>query len=413
VVVVLLLGRGETTVPNVRGMPEATAVAMIEAARLEVVVEEVPNPAPIGEALATTPEANTEVERDFEVNLIVSAGQAATPESTPTPTPETPTPTPETPTPTPETPTPSPHSITDVTVSPASPATLENGKDVEATWRYSTSGEGSVRIWVQPLTRGNETPGQAFSTSPLYPEGSGSGSGNFTIQSGNFTVDQIRIQMWTDGSTKLLAEVEIAVNYQFKAAAVTIVGMAIASDDHVYAWYSDGTVSSGTSSDLDAYRSRYSYSLPGNKSADAIVGMDSASDDHVYVWYRDGTVSSGTSSDLDAYRSLYSYSLPGNKSADAIVGMAIASNDWVYVWYSDGTVSVGTSSDLDAHNYFTDPRWSAPDNKSADAIVGMAASSEDRLYVWYKDGTVSSGDAFDLDKFRSLYSYSSPVSESP
>jgi hypothetical protein len=62
----------------------------------------------------------------------------------------------------------------------------------------------------------------------LYPEGSGSGSGSFTIRSGNVTVDQIRIQMWTDGQTELLAEVKIDVNYQFEAAAAGCAGTVFA-----------------------------------------------------------------------------------------------------------------------------------------------------------------------------------------
>ena len=43
-------------------------------------------------------------------------------------------------------------------------------------------------------------------------------------------------------------------------------------------------------------------------SAQEIVGIGIAkSDDHVYVWYRDGTVSAGTSKDLDYYRAPYTY----------------------------------------------------------------------------------------------------------
>ena len=90
-----------------------------------------------------------------------------------------------------------------------------------------------------------------------------------------------------------------------------IVGIGIAgSNDYVYAWYDDGTVSYGTSSDLDRYGKRYRYYLPSGKTPYDIVGMGIAgSNDHVYVWFNDGTVSSGTSSDLDRYRKLYRYYL--------------------------------------------------------------------------------------------------------
>lgn len=99
IILAIVLWPRQATVPYVRGLPEAAAWATIQAARLEPVVDEVPNPAPIGQAIATTPEAETRLKRGSEVNLIVSAGQTATPTPTATATPE-PTPTDE-PTPTP------------------------------------------------------------------------------------------------------------------------------------------------------------------------------------------------------------------------------------------------------------------------------------------------------------------------
>jgi len=131
-----------------------------------------------------------------------------------------------------------------------------------------------------------------------------------------------------------------------------IIGTAIAgSNDHVYTWFDNGTVRSGSSSRLGIYRASYRYSLPPGKSPADIVGMGIAgSNDHCYAWYKDGTVSSGTSSDLDRYRAPYRYSLPPGKSPADIVGMGIAgSNDHCYAWYKDGTVSSGTSSDLDRY----------------------------------------------------------------
>ena len=42
----------------------------------------------------------------------------------------------------------------------------------------------------------------------------------------------------------------------------------------------------------------------GNK----IVGVAIAgSNDHTYVWYKDGTVSSGSTDDLDRYRQVYTF----------------------------------------------------------------------------------------------------------
>ena len=61
-------------------------------------------------------------------------------------------------------------------------------------------------------------------------------------------------------------------------------------------------------------------------------------------------VISGTSDDLDEYRSAYATSLPGNRSMANVLAVAIASDDRVYTWYSDGTVTVGTTDNLSAHH---------------------------------------------------------------
>ena len=165
--------------------------------------------------------------------------------------------------------------------------------------------------------------------------------------------------------------------------------------------------SSGTSSDLDQYRSLYSYSLPDGRTAKDIVAMAIASDDHVYAWYTDGTVSSGTSSDLGRYRQPYAYALPPGKEIKDIVAMGIASDDHVYVWYADGTVSAGSTSDLDL--YRSPYGYKLPPGKRAGHIVGMGiAKSTDHVYAWYADGTVSAGSSSDLGQHRSLYKYSFP-----
>lgn len=141
-----------------------------------------------------------------------------------------------------------------------------------------------------------------------------------------------------------------------------ILDIAIAGDDRVYAWYRDGSLSIGTSEKLDqheylknAYRLPSGYQLDdGDDTREAgevtIVGIAIAkSNDHVYVWYDNGMVSSGTSRDFDRYHSPRPYTLPGGKRSSHIVGIGIAKNDHVYAWYVDGTVSAGTSTDLDRH----------------------------------------------------------------
>jgi hypothetical protein len=99
-----------------------------------------------------------------------------------------------------------------------------------------------------------------------------------------------------------------------------VVGIDIAcSDDHVYVWYSDQKVSSGTSDDLDKYSAPSHFSTAASKSARSIAGIGIAGNDHVYAWYHDRKASSGTSRDLQKYRFQYDYVLgpgPCDISAD-------------------------------------------------------------------------------------------------
>src|SRR5690242_18167026 len=103
-----------------------------------------------------------------------------------------------------------------------------------------------------------------------------------------------------------------------------IVEMSIAcSNDHVYTWYSDRTVSVGTSENLAAYEPPHSYSLPFGKTPDDIVGIGIAGDDRVYAWYIDSTVSVGTSTDLGRYQPRHPYRVAFQESAANILAMDI------------------------------------------------------------------------------------------
>ena len=186
-----------------------------------------------------------------------------------------------------------------------------------------------------------------------------------------------------------------------------IVGISIAcSNDHVYTWYSDRTVSEGTSENLAEYQSPHFYSLPFGKTPEDIVEIGIAGNDHVYAWYRDGTLSSGTTTDLDKYQPRHPYRLPRARFPDQIVGIDIAcSNDHVYVWYSGfpGQVSSGTSDDLD--KYQQPSHFSTAASKFPGSIVGIGIARNDHVYAWYSDGKASSGTSSDLQKYRFQYDY--------
>ena len=182
-----------------------------------------------------------------------------------------------------------------------------------------------------------------------------------------------------------------------------IVGMSIAcSDDHVYTWYVGGNVTEGASSILGAIRPYVPatrYSLPPGKSPRDILGVGIAGDDHVYVWYRDGTVSSGTSTDLDRFRPPARYSLAPGRSPGDVVAIDIAcSDDHVYVWYSDGTMSSGTSTDLD--RYQARRPYSLPANATARDLVEIGIARNDHVYAWYTDRSISSGTSTRLDQHK-------------
>jgi hypothetical protein len=181
-----------------------------------------------------------------------------------------------------------------------------------------------------------------------------------------------------------------------------IVGMSIAcSNDRVYTWYDDQTVSIGTSENLSAYEPPHRYSLPFGKTPADILEIGIASDDRVYTWYRDLTVSVGMSTDLDKYQPRHQYRLPKFTSLEDVVGIDIAcSNDHVYVWFGSGRVASGTSDDLDKYSsarpaFLRNPR----------GVLGMGIAKNDHVYAWFSDRTASSGTSTRIVEYREKYEY--------
>lgn len=192
------------------------------------------------------------------------------------------------------------------------------------------------------------------------------------------------------------------VSAAFAQLPPDIVGMSIAcSNDHTYTWYVRGNVTEGSSGVLGAiqpYSPPTRYSLPPGKTPGDVVGMGIAGDDHVYAWYRDGTVSAGTSTDLDRYRPPSRYSLaPGKSPADVLAIDIACSDDHVYVWYSDRTVSSGTSTDLD--KYRARYRYSLPPGRVPRDLVETGIARNDHVYAWYADRAISSGTSSKLDQY--------------
>lgn len=202
--------------------------------------------------------------------------------------------------------------------------------------------------------------------------------------------------------------------HRLRLLFATIIAMVImiAAPDNAIAASSPRTLSIGRSWDLGAIQANADVSVPSNADQGAIVGIGIAgSNDHVYVWYADGKVSSGTSTNFEYYQGKTNYVLPAGKNPWDIIAMAIAgSNDHVYAWYADGTVSEGWSEDL---GLYSDPQpFTLPDGYTVSSIVGIGiAGSNDHVFAWYADGTVSEGQSRKLDSYKVPYPYEVPASK--
>jgi hypothetical protein len=107
------------------------------------------------------------------------------------------------------------HSVTDFTLSPATPNILNNNKYVTVTFSYTTTEPGGVIIFARPMT-GDSMPDYAASNADVSATGKGSVKQFFTVRSGNATVDRIRIQMFNADQSKLLLESYLPVHYEFQ-----------------------------------------------------------------------------------------------------------------------------------------------------------------------------------------------------
>jgi len=121
------------------------------------------------------------------------------------------------------------HLVTHINLTPDTPDVLALGQEVSATFRYSA--RTPVRIFIRPFTNGALTPGYAAHGSPEYGAGGGTGSGDFTIASGQAVVDQIRIQMVSaaDSST-VLFEAFLPVYYRFSGGSNLVTNIELSPD---------------------------------------------------------------------------------------------------------------------------------------------------------------------------------------
>ncbi len=110
--------------------------------------------------------------------------------------------------------------VRDIVLCPSPPARLEHGTNVKVNYNYHNDEGVNTLVFVRPFSNGVICPDYSASGSQTYPAGLGSASDNFTLNSGNVLVDQIRFQVKTEDQSTILAEYFIPVQYQYGEATV-------------------------------------------------------------------------------------------------------------------------------------------------------------------------------------------------
>jgi hypothetical protein len=104
------------------------------------------------------------------------------------------------------------NTVTHVEFAPDTPNVFKYNQKVNLTFNYTTKQAGGVRIWARPFSGASLSPNYGAHGSPVYPTGSGSGTGSFSLSAGPLVVDKVRIQMWDANQTQLLFEAFLPVH---------------------------------------------------------------------------------------------------------------------------------------------------------------------------------------------------------
>lgn len=118
------------------------------------------------------------------------------------------------------------HLITDIVLTPLTPNVLEVGENVNLTFDYQTTEPGGVRIFARPYTGSIYTPGYSAHGSGVYPTGTGTASGFFTIDSPT-VVDRIQLRMYNADQSVLLFEAYIPVHFEFVESDHTVTNIEL------------------------------------------------------------------------------------------------------------------------------------------------------------------------------------------
>lgn len=105
------------------------------------------------------------------------------------------------------------HSLTNISFSPSSPASLPNSTPVVVNFQYSTYHAGGVRLWAVPYADGAQV--GAYEGSPVEPAGTRRLTRQVTNLASTATVDEIRIEMRAADSRETLLLLTYPVSYTF------------------------------------------------------------------------------------------------------------------------------------------------------------------------------------------------------
>ena len=102
-------------------------------------------------------------------------------------------------------------------ITPSSPSDMPFGEYVLIRYEYRIDHKEGARMWIQPYTDGDITPGFLYSSSKVYT-GIGSREVGISVNQGDppVVVDQFRIIMDTPDQEKNLYENFMDVNFTFK-----------------------------------------------------------------------------------------------------------------------------------------------------------------------------------------------------
>ena len=104
--------------------------------------------------------------------------------------------------------------ISNIRFTPGPMCAVPFGQNVTITFDYAITTPGGVRIFPRPFSKGALTPNYAASPSGLFT-GTGTGTGYFSITSGDIIVDHVRFQIYNADQSLLVLEFFVPVMFKY------------------------------------------------------------------------------------------------------------------------------------------------------------------------------------------------------